>query len=312
MERTLTLNSKRTSSKKTPSKKLSAQAKYITAARRVIRTKWRYNLYNTIYRSETTSSKAFAIALLLLIGLSSTAVILETVKEFKVAYGQAFNFIAWSTTILFSIEYILRIICLPKPKRYILSSLGVLDFLAIFPAYLGLFGFTSVTFLMVIRLVRLFRLFRVFNLVEYTGEAGVLVDALKSSRHKITVFIVAVMISVTIIGSLMYVIEGPKHGFNSIPRGIYWAIVTITTVGYGDMAPQTYQGQALASLLMLLGFSTIVVPTSIVSAEIAKHRDSKPEVLSNKECFGCGMTGHDLNASYCKYCGSRLWDDDDD
>ena len=311
MERTLALE-KTTSRNKTSRKKLSAQARYIGKARRLIKTKWRYDLYKTIYRSESNSSKAFDIVLLALILLSSTAVILETVKEFKVAYGSWFTFVAWFTTVLFSIEYLLRIIALPKPSRYIFSPLGILDFLAIFPMFLGLFGFASVTFLTVIRLVRLFRLFRVFNLVEYTGEAGVLVDALRSSRHKITVFLIAVMISVTIIGSLMYVIEGPKHGFTSIPRGIYWAIVTITTVGYGDMAPKTYEGQALASVLMLLGFSTIVVPTSIVSAEIAKQRDKSSPTLSNKECFGCGMVGHDLNASYCKYCGSRLWDDDDD
>ena len=311
MERTLTLE-KTTSNKKLLPKKLSPQAKYIKNARKLIQTKWRFNLYKTIYRSESVSAKAFDIVLLSLILISSTAVILETVKEFKLAYGSWFTFTAWFTTILFTVEYFLRIIALPKPFRYIFSPLGIIDFLAIFPMFLGLLGFASVTFLMVIRLVRLFRLFRVFNLVEYSGEAGVLVDALKSSRHKITVFLVAVMISVTIIGSLMYVIEGPKHGFNSIPRGIYWAIVTITTVGYGDMAPKTYEGQALASVLMLLGFSTIVVPTSIVSAEIAKQRDKNNPVLSNKECFGCGMTGHDLNASYCKYCGSRLWDDHDD
>lgn len=310
MERTLTLN-KTTSDRKRTAKKLSAEARRIGAARKVIQSNWRYSLYKTIYRSDTTSSKIFAVSLLFFICLSSTAVILESVESYKIAYSQVFNFIAWATTILFSIEYILRIICLPKPMRYVLSPLGILDFLATFPAYLGLLGFSSVTFFMVIRLVRLFRLFRVFNLVEYSGEAGTLVDALKSSRHKITVFIVAVVISVTIIGSIMYVIEGPKHGFTSIPRGIYWAIVTVTTVGYGDMAPQTPPGQALASLLMLLGFSTIVVPTSIVSAEIAKQREITP-VLSNKECFGCGVTGHDLNASYCKYCGSRLWDTDDD
>lgn len=310
MERTLTLKETKTKRKETL-KKLSPQAKHLRSARKVVASKWRYKLYTTIYRSETLGSKIFAVALLFFICLSASAVILETVEPYKKAYGPVFNFIAWTTTILFSIEYILRIICLPRPMRYVLSPLGILDFMATFPAYLGLLGFTSVTFLMVIRLVRLFRLFRVFNLVEYTGEAGTLVDALKSSRHKITVFIIAVVISVTIIGSIMYVIEGPQHGFTSIPRGIYWAIVTVTTVGYGDMAPKTMSGQALASLLMLLGFSTIVVPTSIVSAEIAKQREISP-LLSNKECFGCGMTGHDLNASYCKYCGSRLWDDDDD
>lgn len=286
---------------------------FIASARKVISTPWRFAIYKTIYRDDTLASKIFAVILLFFITLSSTAVILETVPELAI-YQNFFENIMWVVTLIFSVEYILRIVCLPKPWRYVWSPLGILDFIAIFPVYLGLFDVLSISinYLLVIRLVRLFRLFNVFDLVQYTGEASILATALASSRHKIAIFLLSVMISVTIIGTLMYLVEGPEHGFDSIPKGVYWAIVTVTTVGYGDVAPQTGMGKALASLLMLLGFSTIVVPTSIVSAEIAQHRDDQIEQLSAKTCMGCGMHGHDIDAKYCKYCGTHLWDSDDD
>ncbi|MEO1653014.1 MAG: ion transporter, partial [Bacteroidota bacterium] len=222
-----------------------------------------------------------------------------------------FAFIEWFVTILFTVEYILRVIATPRPTRYIFSTIGFIDFISVFPTYLTLFLLSTTNYLAVVRLVRLFRLFRVFDSKEYskyTREAGYLSQALKNSQRKISIFILIVMISVTIIGSLMYVIERDGNpGFNSIPRSIYWAIVTLTTVGYGDIAPQTSLGQTLASFLMLMGFSTIVVFTSIVGAEVYRQRDEKRSLSNSKSCLECNMTGHEEVASYCKYCGGRLW-----
>lgn len=288
---------------------------YVTKARKVIRQNWRMQLYETIYRYRKPQSRVFATLMLFLILLHSTAVILETVETWDRHLHKVFIYVQWSVTILFTIEYFLRIIALPRPSNYIFSPIGILDFLSIFPFYLGFFGFPKFKYLTVIRLARLFRIFQVFNLISYQGEAGTLVEALKASRFKITIFILAVIISVTIIGATMFVIEGPEHGFANIPTGIYWAVVTITTVGYGDIAPQTPWGKTLATILMLMGYSTIVVPTSIVSAEIAKRTDKK-NFLENKTCFYCGLKGHDSDAQHCKRCGSKLWgdlgDDDDD
>lgn len=282
---------------------------FIRSARRLVeKGGWRYQLYKIIYRS-----KIFSFCLLSLILISSTAVILQTVKELKHTHATEFLWIEGVVTVLFTIEYILRLIVAPKPLRYACSPMGIVDFISIFPSYLSLALFNAVasdiSYLLVIRLVRLFRLVRVFDLIDYSKyqrEVRVLVQALKNSRRKIAIFILSVMISVTMIGSLMFLIEGEQNGFDSIPKGIYWAIVTITTVGYGDLAPQTALGQLLASLLMLLGFSTIVVFTSIVGAEIFK-REEKKEIVDSKSCLGCGMPGHDADASYCKYCGTRLW-----
>ncbi|NJO02912.1 MAG: ion transporter [Bacteroidia bacterium] len=265
---------------------------------------WRYALYKIIYRSKT-----FSVVLLFLIILSSLAVIMQTVPDWRPAYRSSFRYIELFVTILFTIEYLLRIIAAPKPGRYVFSLVGFVDLFSIFPVYLSIFNLVSINYLMVIRLVRLFRLLRVFDLMEYTKytrEVKVLRQALSNSRRKISIFILSVLIAVTMIGSLMYLVEGPENGFVSIPKGIYWAVVTLTTVGYGDVTPQTSIGQALASLLMLLGFSTIVVFTSIVSAEIYK-REEKKKTSNEKSCLDCGMDGHDSNASYCKYCGSRLW-----
>ncbi len=278
---------------------------FTTLARRFI-TKggWRFGLYKMLYRR-----KSFSIFLLIMILISSGVVIVQTIPEWKTSLTVTFSTIEWGVTVLFTIEYILRVIASPDPKRYIFSGMGIIDFFAIFPNYFSLMKVVNVNYIMVIRLVRLFRLFRVFDLIEYTKytkEVQVLVQALRNSRRKISIFILSVFISVTIIGSFMYVIEGPENGFVSIPKSIYWAIVTLTTVGYGDVAPQTTLGQFLASLLMLLGFSTIVVFSSIVSAEIYKNQEKK-KTMASKSCLDCGMPGHDSNASYCKYCGGRLW-----
>ncbi|MCU0446507.1 MAG: ion transporter [Microscillaceae bacterium] len=248
-----------------------------------------------------------------LILLSSLAVILQTVEELGKEYALVFQTIEWVLTIAFTIEYLLRIIASPAANRYIFSRFGMLDFLAFCPFYLSFFNVVNVNFLLVLRLIRLFRLLRMFDLVEYSyykHELMLLVQALRNSRRKISIFLLTVFVAVTILGSLMYVIEGKENGFVSIPKGIYWAVVTISTVGYGDVTPKTPLGQLIASALMLMGFSTIVVFTSIVGAEIYKQSDQKKEILAHKSCLDCGMGGHDSDASYCKHCGSRLWDAD--
>ena len=279
---------------------------FTSAARKMIeRGGWRYALYKVLYRS-----KILSVILLFLIVLSSSAVIVQSVPKINISIGYIFIYSEWFFTIVFSIEYFLRIIVAPKPYRYMFSTIGIIDFISIFPMYLGILGVSNTNYLVVVRLVRLFRLLRVFDLIEYTKytkEARVLVQAVKNSQRKISIFILFVIIAVTIIGSFMYVVERGNSGFDSIPKSIYWAVVTITTVGYGDIAPKTPVGQTLAALLMLLGFSIIVVFTSIVGAEIYRQRDEKKSVSESKSCLDCGMTGHDSNASYCKYCGGRLW-----
>lgn len=266
---------------------------------------WRYEMYKVIYRS-----KVFSITLLILILSSSSAVILQSVSSLYISYKDIFIFLEWFFTILFTVEYFSRIIVAPQPIRYMLSTMGIIDFISIFPMYFGIIRLSNTSHLIVIRLVRLFRLLRVFDLIEYTKyakEVRVLLRAVHASQRKISIFILSVLIAVTILGSFMYVIEKGNHGFESIPKSIYWAVVTITAVGYGDIVPKTPMGQALASLLMLLSFGIIVVFTSIVGAEIYRQRDEKKMVSESKSCLDCGMPGHDSNASYCKYCGGRLW-----
>jgi len=299
-----TLTAKKTTNK---AKEIPQKAKvyYTTKARKFVQQTWKHQLFVMIYRSRHKSSKVFASLLFTLILLSTIVTMLETVQEINQAYSSLLKGLSWFFTIVFTIEYFLRIIALPRPGRYVFSPMGILDFVAIFPSYLLLWSGLGVNYLMVVRFIRIFRIFRVFDLVKHSGEANVLLIALKASRHKITIFILSVLSCVIIVGSLMFIIEGPKNGFHNIPTAVYWAIVTLTTVGYGDLAPQTPLGQVLASLMMLMGYSTIVVPTSIVSAEIAKHR--KTEVLEGKTCLGCGIQGHDSDAKYCKHCGSNLW-----
>jgi voltage-gated potassium channel len=293
----------------THSKNPRSKALYFTKARRFVeRGGWRFELYKFLYRS-----KSFSMVLFGLILLSSLAVILQTVEELDKAYTLGFQTIEWVLTITFTVEYFLRIVASPVPKRYVLSWFGLLDFWAFCPFYLSLLNLGNVNFLLVLRLIRLFRLLRMFDLVEYSyykHELTLLVQALRNSRRKISIFLLTVFVAVTILGSLMFVIEGKANGFVSIPKGIYWAVVTISTVGYGDVTPKTPLGQLIASALMLMGFSTIVVFTSIVGAEIYKQSDEKKEILAHKSCLDCGMGGHDSDASYCKHCGSRLWDAD--
>jgi voltage-gated potassium channel len=227
---------------------------------------------------------------------------LDSVKSINQEYGNLLYILEWVFTILFTIEYLLRIYCIGKPLGYVKSFFGIIDFLAILPTYIGLF-FPSTRYFTVVRILRVLRIFRVLKFVQYLGAAKTLLSALRQSRRKITVFIFTVLTLVVIFGSLMYIIEGEENGFTSIPRSIYWAIVTLTTVGYGDISPNTPLGQTFAAFIMILGYGIIAVPTGIVTAELSK---TEYKIVSTQVCKECSMEGHDIDAKYCKYCGSKL------
>jgi voltage-gated potassium channel len=266
--------------------------------------KLRKKIFAIIFGTDTPAGKTFDIVLLTLIIVSVTIVILESVSTLRNAYHDFFISVEWFFTITFTLEYILRILTTPSPRKYITSFYGVIDLLAILPTYLGLI-FDQSTFLLTIRALRLLRIFRVFKLGRYVKEASVLVQALQLSIRKIVVFFGAVLTMVLILGSLLYLIEGEENGFTSIPQSIYWAIVTITTVGYGDIAPATVLGKILASVAMLTGYSIIAVPTGIISVEIGKAVKSR-RLSPSQKCESCGHDKHDSDAVFCKICGSRL------
>lgn len=268
--------------------------------------KLREQLFVVVFGTDTRAGKIFDIILLWAIVLSVVSVMLESVTEIRVAYDRLFFVSEWLFTALFTIEYLLRIFITAKPRKYAFSFIGIIDLLATLPSYLTLFV-AGGSYLVVIRSIRLLRIFRILKLGRYLREASVLSSALMASRHKILVFLGAVFTAVMIMGTLMYMIEGGESGFTSIPRSIYWAIVTITTVGYGDIAPQTVMGQAVASMLMLMGYAIIAVPTGIVTTEIVQaEKDKKQLDAEARECDECGKSGHDQDASYCKYCSAKL------
>ncbi len=267
---------------------------------------FRHRLYIIIFEADTPAGKAFDIVLIAAILLSVLVVMLDSVNRVHQQFLGVFNGLEWLFTILFTIEYLARLYCARHPAKYATSFFGVVDLLAILPTYLGLL-LPGSHYLSVIRVLRVLRIFRVLKLVQYLGEARLLLRALKASQRKITVFLFTVLTLVIILGSLMYIIEGEEHGFTSIPRSIYWAIVTLTTVGYGDISPQTPLGQALSSLVMILGYSIIAVPTGIVTVEAA--RASQEEKSRQRRCPGCGASGHDADARFCKYCGHPLKQD---
>jgi voltage-gated potassium channel len=265
---------------------------------------WREKLRVIIFEADTPAGKAFDVGLLLAICLSVLAVLLDSVTTFRGQHGRLLNSAEWIFTLIFSVEYVLRLICSPHPLRYARSFFGVVDLLAILPTYLSLL-IPGAQSMIVIRGLRLLRIFRVFKLGQFLGEASLLRNALASSRHKITVFLGTITILVTILGAAMYLIEGEENGFTSIPTAIYWAIVTMTTVGYGDMAPATVSGKVLASIVMILGYSIIAVPTGIVTAEIVEGAAASRRITT-RSCPGCLSEGHDRDASYCKDCGASL------
>ena len=260
-------------------------------------------IHEIIFEAETPAGRFFDIALLWLIVLSVLVVILESVESYRQSSETLFLYLEWAFTIVFSIEYLLRIYCVNKPSKYIFSFFGLIDLIAIIPGYLSLFIMGSGS-LLVIRGFRLLRIFRLLKLGRYVGEAEVLLAAIKTSRYKITIFLVTVLSMAITIGALMYLIEGRQNGFSSIPMGIYWAIVTMTTVGYGDLAPQTTIGQLLASLVMIMGYGILAVPTGIVSAELFQSYQSNPQ--NTESCPDCLLEGHNVDAKYCRACGGLL------
>lgn len=266
-------------------------------------THWRRRLHNVVYESNTFAGKLFDVTLLVLIIVSIVVVMLDSIERYDEKYSNLFYTLEWAFTILFTIEYILRLICIDKPVRYIFSTLGLIDLLAIIPSYLSFF-FVGAQSLLVLRALRLLRVFRIFKLTHFLTEADFLKEALRASLKKISVFMLLVLSLVIILGSVMYLVEGGQNGFDSIPDAIYWAIVTITTVGYGDITPVTSVGKFIASLIMLLGYGIIAVPTGIITTEMALA--SRRRDYSHETCPGCGKEGHDGDARFCKRCGSRL------
>lgn len=264
---------------------------------------WRAALYEVVFESDTTPGRIFDLALLWSIVISVSVVLLDSIESIRVEYGELLYSVEWFFTILFSIEYVLRLISVKRPVKYALSVLGIIDLLAIVPTYFSLF-YPGTQYLLVIRVLRLLRVFRILKLSHFLFEASVLRDAMKASRNKIIVFLSTVITIVVIIGSMMYVIEGPEYGFTNIPTSIYWAIVTMTTVGYGDISPHTPLGKFVASIIMITGYAIIAVPTGIVTVELSEA--SKKKEVTTQVCPACLSAGHDKDAVYCKYCGSAL------
>ena len=267
------------------------------------RNSFRSRLARIIFEADTPAGKFFDVALIVAIKLSVFAVMLDSVNGIRTGYGEILYLTEWVFTILFSVEYLLRLYCARRPLGYIFSFFGVVDMLAILPTYLGIIFPGSGHYLLVIRVLRVLRVFRVLKLVKFLAEADLLLQALRASRRKILVFLYAVMNLVIIFGSLMYVVESEVNGFTSIPRSIYWAIVTLTTVGYGDISPATGFGQALAAFIMILGYGIIAVPTGIVTVEISKAVTGNRGV---RRCPACGTGTHDNDARFCKLCGDSL------
>ncbi len=260
----------------------------------------RHDLFVIIFESDTPKGKAFDLGLIIAILLSGFVVALESVASFRHDYGDFLRITEWVLTVVFTIEYVLRLYCLARPIRYATSFFGVIDLLAVLPAYLSVF-FPGTHYLVMVRLLRVLRVFRVLKLINYLGEADVIMAALAASRIKITVFLASVLTLAVLLGAIMYLIEGAESGFTSIPMSVYWAIVTLTTVGYGDISPATPLGQAVASVVMLLGYAIIAVPTGIVTAEFARAGARGPRV-----CASCKGEGHDRDAKHCKHCGAGL------
>jgi voltage-gated potassium channel len=262
----------------------------------------REKLFIIIFHADTPAGKAFDVALIAGILGSVLVVMLDSVSDFRQQFGDVLNLLEWVFTITFTVEYLLRIYCSPKPKNYIFSFFGIVDLLSIVPSYLSLL-IPNADYLLVIRLLRVLRLFRVLRLSRFVSQANLLLYAIRQSRYKITVFMFSVVVLVTIFGSIMYLVEGPHNGYTSIPKSIYWAIVTMTTVGYGDIAPHTNLGQAIAALVMMLGYGILAVPTGIFTAELASAMRSN---YVERKCPACNKNRHEADAGYCSACGHSL------
>lgn len=263
----------------------------------------RQKVYDIVFEAETPAGRQFDVVLLICVLASVSVVILESVESIRLQYGSLLRTLEWIFTITFTLEYLVRIWAVTNRLRYVKSFYGIIDLMAVLPTYLAVF-FPGAHSLMVIRSMRLVRMFRIFKLTRYVGAGENIAKALASSRAKIIVFLVTVLSSVVIMGTVMFLVEGPENGFTDIPTSIYWAIVTMTTVGYGDISPHTPLGQALASMIMIMGYGIIAVPTGIVSAEMINLK--RNEYQPTQVCPHCLKEGHDRDARYCKICGQKL------
>jgi voltage-gated potassium channel len=269
----------------------------------------RRRMFDIIFEADTPAGRRFDIALVFAIMLSILAVVLDSVPGLHKDYGDTLNVVEWVFTVLFSIEYLARVVCVQRPWRYATGFYGVIDLLAVMPTYFSLLVPGS-ELLLDIRILRLLRVFRIFKLTLYIEEYTRLGEALAASRRKIMVFLSVVLMAILILGTVMYVVEGPENGYTSIPVAMYWATVTMTTVGYGDITPHTHLGKAIASFMMLMGWGILAVPTGIVTAEIAANRNDRRRgavrLLAKRQCANCGSAGHEAGARFCKDCGEAL------
>lgn len=264
---------------------------------------WKSKLHEIIYEADTSAGKAFDVGLLIVIVLSIILVMLESIPGMSEIYYWHFYVAEWIITVVFTIEYILRIISINKPKKYIFSFFGVVDLLSTLPTYIAILG-GGHNLLFAIRALRLLRVFRILKITRYIGESNRLLLAMRNSRAKIIVFLYTVFILCIIMGTVMFLVEGPENGFTSIPTGIYWCIVTLTTVGYGDISPMTPLGKAIASFIMITGYGIIAVPTGIVTAEFTRRQENIP--VNTQACPHCNETKHLDKAEYCHNCGKLL------
>lgn len=263
-------------------------------------------IHEIIFEADTFYGKLFDVSLLIVIVASIIVVMLESVEPLRDKYLNIFHALEWSFTIVFTVEYVLRLYCVYRPWKYASSFYGIVDLLAILPTYLALL-ISGTQYFIIIRGLRLLRIFRIFKLGHFMIEGRILTSAINASKAKITVFLIFVLLMITIVGAIMYLIEGGQNpSFSSIPRSMYWAVVTLTTVGYGDITPQTNLGQFLSAVVMILGYAVLAVPTGIVSAEIINSDSIKRKANNTESCRFCGREGHDNDAIFCKFCGEEL------
>lgn len=265
----------------------------------------RHTLYRIIYQAHTPAGKAFDIALIALILVSVLTISLDSVADISQHYGGLLFTVEWIVTILFTVEYILRIFCIHRPFKYITSFYGIIDLLAIVPSYFSLF-IPGSHYLQVIRILRVLRIFRILKLVRFINQSNLLINALMSSRLKITIFLFTICTLLVVFGSAMYLVEGPENGFTNIPISIYWAVVTLTTVGFGDITPKTDLGRALSAVIMVIGYAIIAVPTGIFTAELSQSMRQYNARSDKRICPKCRNTGHVADANYCRICGEPL------
>jgi len=264
---------------------------------------WRLRLYTIIFEADTVAGRRFDLTLIAAILASILVVMLDSVHDINQRHARVIDVLEWAFTLLFTAEYIARLACVRHPLRYAFSFFGIIDLLSVLPTYLAFFV-PEVHSLLDVRILRLIRIFRILKLTSYVQEYQTLTGAVRASQRKIMVFLSIVLMVVLVMGTIMYVVEGPTHGFTSIPKSMYWAVVTMTTVGYGDMAPQTDLGKAIASVMMLIGWGVLAVPTGIVTAEMTTQRLSR--VVTTRTCHNCLSEGHEPGAHYCKDCGAKL------